>query len=405
MGNNIKVKLKQKLKITDRNKLIRVIATLIISFVMFSVFILDIVTLLLCNKYEANYNITAEEFNFKNGNDRIHFLNTGNSDCILLESNGHFALIDSGEGDNNPRKKTEYEGYTDEVISYIKSVATRYDGKVYLDFILGTHNHYDHIGSFEKIIANDSIVIKKAYFKKYNADISNDLEKEAWGNIATYEAIINELNKKDIKLIQDLPTNEFSFGDFKLQFINTVTPKELNGNGENANSVGVLVTKGTKKAFLSADFTKSSGLEQLYGEKIGDVDLLKIGHHGYYGSSSQKFLKQLKPEIAICTNYLGKIYPNVKWNLTMTAKAPIYATADRNGIIATFTDNDKIILTDKIQNNTNWLRRVVIICVVLFFIYYLSINSAKRGNVKLNTVGNITAKRTAKTSVIENLSK
>ena len=102
-------------------------------------------------------------------------------------------------------------------------------------------------------------------------------------------------------------------------------------------------------AFLAADFTKSSGLEQLYGEAIGDVDLLKIGHHGYYGSSSQKFLKQLKPEIAICTNYLSKIYPNVKWNLTMVAKVPIYATAHRNGIIATFTDNDEIVLTEKIM--------------------------------------------------------
>ena len=132
-------------------------------------------------------------------------------------------------------------------------------------------------------------------------------------------------------------------------FINTVTPPELNGNGENANSVGVIVTKGEKRAFLAADFTHDSGLEELYGDKIGDVDLLKIGHHGYFGSSSQAFLKELKPEIAICTNFLGKIYPNVKWNLTMVAKAAIYATAHRNGIVATFTDDNQILLTEKIM--------------------------------------------------------
>ena len=61
------------------------------------------------------------------------------------------------------------------------------------------------------------------------------------------------------------------------------------------------------------------------------------------------FLKVLKPEITIATNYIGKIYPNVKWNLTMVAKVPIYATAHRNGIIATFTDNDEIVLTEKIM--------------------------------------------------------
>ncbi len=331
----------------DKKKLARVIATIIISFVMFSVFILDIVTLVLCNKYEKNYTLTVEDFSYANGNDRIHFLNTGNSDCILLESNGHFALIDSGEGDENPRKTTEYEGYKDEVLSYIKKVAKNENGEVYLDFILGTHNHYDHIGNFYEIVSDDEITIGRAYFKKYNTEIATKLEQDGWDNVATYEAIIEAINEKEITLIEDLPDWEFTFGDFRLQFINTVTPEELNGNGENANSVGVIVTKGEKRAFLAADFTKSSGLEDIYAETIGDVDLLKLGHHGYYGSSSQKFLKTLKPEIAICTNYLGKIYPNVKWNLTMVAKVPIYATAHRNGIIATFTDSNEIILTEK----------------------------------------------------------
>ena len=333
----------------DKKKLARVIATIIISFVMFSVFTLDILTLVLCNKYEKNYTVLTEDFSYSNGNDRIHFLNTGNSDCILLESNGHFALIDSGEGDFNPRKTTEYEGYKDEVLNYIKKVAKNSNGEVYLDFILGTHNHYDHIGNFYEIISDDEIKIGRAYFKKYNNEIATELEQDGWDNVATYEAIISAINEKKIILIEALPDWEFNFGDFKLQFINTVTLEELNGKGENANSVGVIVTKGEKRAFLAADFTKSSGLEDLYGEKIGDVDLLKIGHHGYYGSSSQKFLKQLKPEIAICTNFLGKIYPNVKWNLTMVAKVPIYATAHRNGIIASFTDDGEIVLTEKIM--------------------------------------------------------
>ena len=337
------------MKVMDKTKLVRVIATIIISFVMFSVFILDIVTLVLCNKYEKNYTLTTEDFTLSSGDDRIHFLNTGNSDCILLESNGRFALIDSGEGDDNPRKTTDYEGYKDEVVAYIKKVAKNTDGEVYLDFILGTHNHYDHIGNFYEIINDEEIKIGRAYFKKYNEDVSTDLEQGAWGNIKTYTDIINSLNEKGVTLIENLPNWEFSFGDFRLLFINTVTPPELNGNGENANSVGVIVTKGEKRAFLAADFTHDSGLEELYGDKIGDIDLLKIGHHGYFGSSSQDFLKELKPEIAICTNYLGKIYPNVKWNLTMVAKAPIYATAHRNGIIATFTDDNKIILTEKIM--------------------------------------------------------
>ena len=109
------------------------------------------------------------------------------------------------------------------------------------------------------------------------------------------------------------------------------------------------VIKGEKSAFLAADFTDGTGLEDIFADSIGDIDLLKIGHHGYYGSSSADFLRVLKPETAICTNQIGKIYPNVKWNLTMVAKVPVFSTAHRNGIIATFTDNNEIILTQNIM--------------------------------------------------------
>ena len=90
-------------------KLARVIATWIVTSVMLSVFILDIIVVALGNKYVNEIPIAYETFDYKGGDDRIHFLNTANSDSILIESNGMFALVDAGEGDNNPRRKTEYK--------------------------------------------------------------------------------------------------------------------------------------------------------------------------------------------------------------------------------------------------------------------------------------------------------
>ncbi len=335
--------------IKDKKKLARVIATWIVTSVMLSVFVLDIIVVALGNKYVNEIPISNESFNYEKGDDRIHFLDTANSDCIILESNGKFALIDSGEGNENPRRKTEYKGYRDEVISYIKKVASDENGYVNFEFVLGTHIHYDHAGNFEPIFKDKKITAKKAYFKKFNENVATEMEKGDWGNKATYEKIIKTLENKNITIISDLPDDEFNFGDFTLRFINTETPEEVYGKGENASSVGVIVKKGEKTGFLGADFTNDSGLEDIYADDIGDVDLLKIGHHGYYGSSSISFLKVLKPEITIVTNYIGKIYPNVKWNLTMVAKAPTFSTAHRNGIIATFTDNNKIVLTQNIM--------------------------------------------------------
>ncbi len=331
----------------NKNK-VKKIATWIIVPLMAAIFILDIATVAIGNNYCRRFTVSEESFDLSNGDDRIHFLNTANSDSILIESNGHFALIDAGEGNNNPRRKTEYKGYEKEVTDYIKKVA--FDGETaHLDFILGTHCHYDHIGSFHAVITDSQIKIDKAYFKVFNPLTTKEYEIERWKIDETYNQIIDDLNKLDVPVISDLPEEKFVFGDFILQFFNTDTSSDFNGKGENAASIGVKIIKGDKSAFLAADITASTGLEDAIAPQVGDIDLLKIGHHGYYGSSSRSFLDTLKPEIAIVTNQLGKVYPNVKWNLTMSAKVPFFATYDNNGIIATFADNGEIILTNNIH--------------------------------------------------------
>lgn len=335
--------------IKDKKKLARVIATWVVTSVMLSVFILDIIVVAIGNKLVNNIPVTKESFTNEYGDDKIHFLNTANSDCIILESNGMLALVDTGEGNYNPRRKTEYKGYEKEVIDYIMSLSSNENGEVVFEFALGTHIHYDHVGNFEAIFSNEKISAKKVYLKEFDIETATELEAIGWGNEETYKKILSVLDARSIPVESKLPDEEFTFGDFTLKFINTVTPDEVKGNGENASSIGVIVKKGDKTAFLSADFTGDSGLEKIYGNDIGDVDLLKIGHHGYFGSSSADFLRIVKPEIAICTNKIGKIYPNVKWNLTMVAKAPIFSTEHRNGIIAYFTDADDIVLTSDIM--------------------------------------------------------
>lgn len=328
---------------------VKKIATWIVVPLMAAIFILDIATVLIGNSYCKKYMPVQELFDETNGDDRIHFLNVANSDAILLESNGRFAMIDAGEGDHNPRRKTEYKGYEKVTVDYVKKITADENGVCHLDFILGTHCHYDHIGSFHALISNPSVVIDKAYFKTFDPSVDKKYEVGRWKVGEIYDLVISDLKEKNVEIISDLPEEPFTFGDFTVQFFNTETPAELKNVGENGASVGVLIQKGEKRAFLAADITKSTGLEKIIAPQIGHVDLLKAGHHGYFGSSSAYFLKQLTPEMVIITNQLGKVYPNVKWNFTMTAKVPFFATYDCNGIIANFTDSGEIILTDNIH--------------------------------------------------------
>ncbi len=325
------------------------IATWIIVPLMVLIFLLDIMTLVLCNIYESEYEITAETFDGRNGDDRIHFLHTGCSDCILLESNGRFALVDAGEGNDNPRKNVDYEGYEEQVLSYIKKLCTDENGIAELDFMLLTHQHYDHTGNAQAILEDESIRINTLYMKELSLKVLHDYEIEMWDVPGIYERILNAAERANTPWISDLP-EQFTFGDFNVTLYGTKTPVEMmQDQGNNAESVGMKLEKAGYTVFLASDIATTTGQEELLADEIGDIDLLKIGHHGYFGSSSMSFLKALQPEIAIVTNTLGKIYPNVKWNLTVTAKVPIYATVNRNGIIATVTDEGNVILTENIH--------------------------------------------------------
>ena len=314
-------------------------------FVMISVFVLDIVTVLLCNKYENNYQLTAETFDGGFGADKIHFLNTNNSDAILLESDGHFGLIDAGEGSDNPNVKARISGFEDKIIAYLKKVAGDSEGRVHLDFILATHYHYDHAGGFLRIINDESVSVERAYLRKLSVGLLRDYEKGSWQIPKIYTDLCEASKRLGIEIVQELPKEPFAFGSFTLQFFNTDEVTDPHFKGENDDTVGVKVTKGGLSAFLSGDISNVHGLEKKLADSIGRVDLLKIGHHGYAGASSAGFIKTLRPRIAIVTNWLGKIYPNVKWNLTMYSRSAIYSTVKCDGIAACFTDDGEIKLT------------------------------------------------------------
>jgi len=44
------------------------------------------------------------------------------------------------------------------------------------------------------------------------------------------------------------------------------------------------------------------------------------------------------------------VYPDIKWTLTMVSHSAIFATVDENGIIAEFTDDNEIKLSNHAQD-------------------------------------------------------
>lgn len=276
--------------------------------------------------------------------DCIHFLKTGSSDAILIESQEHYALVDCAEDSDNPRNfpALEFKGYEQEVLDYLKKNCAADDGKVYIDFVLGTHAHSDHIGGFDTVIADDDIVISRAYLKKYDESKINSYEVEKWDNKEVYEQMLNALNSKGIPVIADITETEFKLGEFNIKLYNTEYDTVNDITGENDNSIGVLVEKGGKKAFLAADIDNKTGDEDRLGPQIGKVDILKVGHHSYSGSTTAKWLKTLMPEVCVVTNDYERTDRQTLRRITRITHAPILDTGTNNGVLCVF-ENDGTI--------------------------------------------------------------
>lgn len=280
----------------------------------------------------------------------IHFLNTGSSDCIIIESNGHFAMVDAGEDSDYPANKPHlnYPGYEEEVCNYLLKNCASSDGTVTLDFVVGTHAHSDHIGGFDTVINHPKINVKKAYLKPYNEKDIFIYERLSWDNTEVYEQMKNALIENNVEIVEDFDELKTTLGDFKLTFYNGKYKKRLVKYGENVNSVVTLLECNGFRSLLAGDLNNKDFDEHRLARKIGNVDILKVGHHGYPFSSSRKWLKTLSPKYSVVCNFEKKIYPHIKHRLVDEIGTKLFCTADLNGVKFDF-DNGLKPTTD-IQN-------------------------------------------------------
>ena len=259
--------------------------------------------------------VNADTISAGAGN-RIHFINTkakSGSDAILLESNGHYALIDMGEDydfpdGSDPRYPIRwgisirnYQVMEDRLIRHLDQLGVKK-----LDFILGTHVHSDHIGGADEIL--NRYQVDKFYLKKYS-DKRITSTWGLWDNLFNYDNALRAAQNKGVKLIQDIKDEDshFKFGDMDIQLYNYKNEYDADGNlkrvlDDNSNSIVAVVTVAGKKIYLGGDLDNAEGAEDKLGPVIGKVDMMKWNHH-YDAKISNTigFIDHLSPSMVIQT--------------------------------------------------------------------------------------------------------
>ncbi|WP_125398671.1 MBL fold metallo-hydrolase [Streptococcus oralis] len=272
-----------------------------------------ICTLIMAAKLSS---VDADTISAGDGN-RIHFINLkskSGSDAILLESRGHFALIDMGEDydfpdGSNPRYPDRW-GITmdndqvleDRLFRHLKQV-----GVEKLDFILGTHVHSDHIGSADEVLKH--YPVDKFYLKRYS-DERITTQWRLWDNLYNYDNAVKTALERGVNLIQDISDNDshFTMGDMDIQLYNYKNEYDSEGKlkkvfDDNSNSIVAVVTVAGKRIYLGGDLDNAEGAEDKLGPVIGKVDMMKWNHH-YDAtiSNTVNFINNLSPSIVVQTS-------------------------------------------------------------------------------------------------------
>ena len=200
----------------------------------------------------------------------ITLLDVGQGDSILLYSNHHALLIDTGGISSNDyeewkRKKNNYSIVKTKTIPYIKSL-----GISKIETLILTHGDYDHLGEADNLIK---------YFKVDKVLINNNKENY-------YERKIK--NKNIAKKGQIIKC-----GSITLQQLNT------NLKDENDSSLVFYATYKNITMLFTGDASKKTEDYILNNYDLPHINILKVGHHGSRTSTSEELLKVINPDIAL----------------------------------------------------------------------------------------------------------
>ena len=242
-------------------------------------------------------------------------IDVGQGDSILIHSNNESILFDTG-GKMSFSEEEKSSIVLNTTIPLLKSLGIRK-----LKYLVLTHGDADHMGEAKYLIKN------------FNVE-----------NILINEGKLNYLEKELISLTSNVEVAKegkyISCGDIDLVQLNTDLSDENDSSQVYYGKYNDITLLFTGDASLkSEDYI-------LNNYDIGEIDILKVGHHGSKTSTGKKLLETIKPKYALIScgkdNKFGHPNESVLDNL---ADSKIYRT-DQAGSIMFEIKNNKI----KIRN-------------------------------------------------------
>jgi len=233
-----------------------------------------------------------------------------------------------------------------------------------IEYVIATHPDGDHIGGMAALFENYSIENLIKFEGEYTTQKYQKM-KTAYINegckVYEIKSDIIDQNKgeKFITLSSDI-------------FINFIDTSYYTSDESNGKSIVFTLEAYGTKVLMTGDADNATGhtdLELKYKDQVGNIDILKVVHHGTSNGTSMEFLNTVDPEVAIICNgnYLGNKHahphPTALKNLyTYDSNIKVYAITGGgtiDGVVNKSNNTYKCSSEDRF-NQRNGLITVVI---------------------------------------------
>jgi beta-lactamase superfamily II metal-dependent hydrolase len=250
------------------------------------------------------------------GDLKVHYIDVGQADSILIQQNGYNMLIDGGNNEDS-----------DLVINYLKQ-----QGVTKLDYVIGTHPHEDHIGGLD-------VAIK-------SFDIGKVILPKVTSTTQTFEDVVNAIADKGLKIITPVVGDTYELGSAQWTI---VAPNSSSYDDLNNYSIVIKLKFGNNSFIFTGDAEDVSEGEILAKQLDIQGDVLKIGHHGSNSSTTTEFLEKVNPSYAVISvgadNKYGHPYQETMDKLKNKG-IEVYRTDECGTIVCTSDGNNITFNTD-----------------------------------------------------------
>lgn len=253
--------------------------------------------------------LKEEDVVLENPGIKVTFFDVGKGDAILIETENHNMLIDTG-----------YDRTSGVILDYLEK-----ENVQKLDYLILTHFDKDHVGGADQILKQ----------VKAGEILQPDYESDG-GQYLEYREIVEEM-----VLQPNVVTEAMRFSLDGAEFL--IYPPEQKEYEEEDNDFSLVVSvKYGKRSFLFAGDCERERLDELLQQEEFDLvhDVLKVPHHGKDEKNSEAFLKAVSPKAAVITCSEEEPDREKICEMLNELGTEIYLTAD--GTVTCLCDGDTI---------------------------------------------------------------